>query len=125
MDDVLKGAVDADKFEAIVDYIHDEGEYQIKIRTYNQEGESTDSNIVIARFRHQNTTAATSEGTTSRRRTQSERIGEDKKEKQSNEELFMLSRNRSQTPIIMDKRRSEIEQSQENVSVTSERETVS
>ncbi|CAF0920908.1 unnamed protein product [Adineta ricciae] len=124
VDDILKGAVDANKFEAIVDYIRDEGEYRIKIRTYNQEGESTDSNIVIARFHRQNTVAVTSEGTTSRRRTQSERIGEDKKEKQSNEELFMLSRNRSQTPIIMDKRRSEIEQSQENISVAPERETI-
>lgn len=53
VDDIFKGALDPGRFEAIIDYIRDEGEYKIKIRTYNEQGESADSNIVIARFRRQ------------------------------------------------------------------------
>ncbi|UJR31386.1 hypothetical protein I4U23_018880 [Adineta vaga] len=124
IDDVFKGAIDSGKFEAIIDYIRDEGEYKIKIRTYNQDGESSDSNIVIARFRRQHSTMPASEVTTSRRRTQSERIAEDINEKQTNEDLIMLSRNRSRTPIIMDKRRSDIEQPQDLLSITPEKETI-
>lgn len=51
IDDVLKGSTDRDHFEAIIDCIRDEGEYRIKLRTFNNDRESEDSNVVIARFR--------------------------------------------------------------------------
>jgi hypothetical protein len=58
IDNQLKGTIDSGQFEAIVDYIRDEGEYRIKIRAYNQYHESTDSNVVTARFtRHHTATA--------------------------------------------------------------------
>ena len=53
IDDVFKGAIDPGRFEVIIDYIRDEGEYKIKLRTYDMNGESEDSNVVIARFRRQ------------------------------------------------------------------------
>lgn len=56
IDDRLKGTIDPGQFEAIIDCIRDEGEYRIKIRTYDEHGESPDSNIVVARFRRQHST---------------------------------------------------------------------
>ncbi|CAF0982923.1 unnamed protein product [Adineta ricciae] len=53
IDDVFKGSVDSGKFETVIDCIRDEGEYKIKLRAYNDSGESEDSNVVIARFRRQ------------------------------------------------------------------------
>lgn len=56
IDDQLKGAIGPGQFEAIIDSIRDEGEYRIKIRTFDQNGESADSNVVVARFRRQRST---------------------------------------------------------------------
>ena len=53
IDDVFKGSTDRDHFEAIIDCIRDEGEYRLKLRTFNNQRESADSNVVIARFRRQ------------------------------------------------------------------------
>ncbi|UJR15290.1 hypothetical protein I4U23_002243 [Adineta vaga] len=53
IDDVFKGSVDPGKFETVIDCIRDEGEYKIKLRAYDENGESDDSNVVVARFRRQ------------------------------------------------------------------------
>jgi hypothetical protein len=45
--------VDSGIFETIIDCIRDEGDYRIKLRTYDENGESEDSNIVVIRFRRQ------------------------------------------------------------------------
>ena len=113
--------MDAGRFEAIIDYIRDEGEYKIKIRTFNEEGESADSNIVIARFRRQHSATPTPELAMSRRRTQSEQFGEEASQRQAAENITMPSRVRSQTPLIMDRRRTDGEQPS---SITPGKETV-
>ncbi|CAF3743149.1 unnamed protein product [Rotaria sp. Silwood1] len=76
IDDILKGSVESGKFETIIDCIRDEGEYKIKLRTYDEYNESEDSNIVIARFRRQNPITSRSDSNSSEtkiiHRTQSE-----------------------------------------------------
>jgi hypothetical protein len=56
IDDILRSSVDSGIFETIIDCIRDEGDYKIKLRSYNDNGESIDSNIVVARFRRQDQT---------------------------------------------------------------------
>jgi len=53
IDDIFKGSTDRDHFEAVIDCIRDEGEYRLKLRTFNHQRESVDSNVVVARFRRQ------------------------------------------------------------------------
>lgn len=53
VNDRVVGTIDSGRFEAIIDSIREEGEYRIKIRTYDEHDESADSNIVVARFRRQ------------------------------------------------------------------------
>ncbi|CAF0823061.1 unnamed protein product [Adineta steineri] len=121
VDDILKGAIDPGRFEAIIDYIRDEGEYKIKIRTFNQDGESADSNIVVARFRRQHSTIpSSSESASSIHRTQSDHIVGNIHQRQSNENLFISPREQIQTPIIMIKRRTDVEQ-QDNFSMSPEK----
>ena len=92
IDDRLKGAIDPGQFEAIIDSIRDEGQYRIKIRTYDEHGESTDSNVVIARFRRQpSLTPCTTEY-----------IIDDQDERQEN--LVNSTREETRAPIVLDKR---------------------
>ncbi|CAF4267417.1 unnamed protein product [Rotaria socialis] len=92
IDDTLKGAIDPGRFEAIIDYIRDEGEYKIKLRTYNEHGESSDSNIVIARFRRQHSL-------TTNYRTQSNRALDDNYERQINENFIISPREQDENTI--------------------------
>jgi hypothetical protein len=114
IDDVFKGAIDPGRFEVIIDYIRDEGEYKIKLRTYDEYGESADSNIVIARFRRQRSTPSNSEPVMIMHPTQSE---------DSNQNLIISPREQSKTPIIIDKQRNEVEQ-QTNPPITPEKQKV-
>ncbi len=113
IDDILKGAIDSGRFEAIIDYIRDEGEYQIKLRTYDEYGESGDSNIVVARFRRQRSVTPNSESAIIIHPTQSN---------ESNQNVIISPREQIKTPIIMDKRRSDTEQN--NALLTPEKEIV-
>ncbi|CAF3940857.1 unnamed protein product, partial [Rotaria magnacalcarata] len=92
MDDVLKGAIDPGRFEAIIDYIRDEGEYKIKLRTYNEHGESSDSNIVIARFRRQHSL-------TTNYRTQSNQAIDDNYERQIDDNFIISPREQDENTI--------------------------
>ncbi|CAF1556748.1 unnamed protein product, partial [Didymodactylos carnosus] len=124
IDDTLKGVVEPTKFEVIINDIRDEGEYRIKIRAYDEHFESSDSNIVIARFRRQqkntSSTIASTQASTPLQRTQSDHQIKDKissavktedntvdryhplRQTQSYGNLFPSS---SQTPIIMDQQK--------------------
>ncbi len=118
IDDVLKGAIDSGRFEAIIDYIRDEGEYKIKLRTYDEYGESGDSNIVIARFRRQRSITPNSELTTIIHPTQSD---------ESNQNVIISTREQIKTPITMDKRRHDTDQQQpqqNNAQLTPEKQIV-
>ncbi|CAF4826164.1 unnamed protein product, partial [Rotaria sp. Silwood2] len=125
IDDILNGALDSGRFEAIIDYIRDEGEYKIKLRTYNEHGESPDSNIVIARFRRQHSTTLNTEATTTSHRTQSNHIFNDINQTQINDNFIISSREPDKTPIIREERLIDIEQQQQqcNSSVTPEKNT--
>ncbi|CAF2712593.1 unnamed protein product [Rotaria sp. Silwood2] len=126
IDDILKGAIDSGRFEAIIDYIRDEGEYKIKLRTYNEHGESPDSNIVIARFRRQHSTTLNTEATTTSHRTQSNHIFNDINQTQINDNFIISSREPDKTPVIREERLIDIEQQQQqqcNSSVTPEKNT--
>ena len=114
IDDVCKGAIDSGRFEAIIDYIRDEGEYKIKLRTYDQYGESGDSNVVVARFRRQRSVTPNSEAVMIVHPTQSE---------ESNQNVFISPREYITTPIVMpDQRRPDTEQN--NVLLTPEKQIV-
>ena len=101
IDDVLKGAIDSGQFEAIIDYIRDEGEYKIKLRTYDEHGESGDSNVVVARFRRQRSVTPNTEPVAIVYPTESE---------QANQNVTISPREQIKTPIIMDRRCSAPEQ---------------
>ena len=96
IDDVLKGAIDPGQFEAIIDYIRDEGEYKIKLRTYDEHGESGDSNVVAARFRRQRSVTPNTEPVT---------IVHPPEPEPANQNVTISPREQIKTPIIMDKRR--------------------
>jgi hypothetical protein len=89
-------SIDPGRFEAIIDCIHDEGDYKIKLRTYDENEESEDSNIIIARFRRQDSKTIY--------RTQSDQIVDNinnqitLRQTQSQENLII-----SPIPIIMNK----------------------
>ena len=107
IDDVCKGAIDSGRFEAIIDYIRDEGEYKIKLRTYDQYGESGDSNVVVARFRRQRSVTPNSEAVVIVHPTQSE---------EQNQYVIV-------SPVVMlDQRRTDTEQN--NALVTPEKQAV-
>ncbi len=93
----------------MIDSIRDEGEYQIKLRTYDENGESDDSNIVVARFRRQNAVAPQSNSKMIQR-TQSDHIVDDMsqgklRQTQSQENLVTQ-------PIIMNKQHERMEVNQ-------------
>ena len=116
IDDVLKGAIDPGRFEVIIDYIRDEGEYKIKLRTYDDYGESADSNIVVARFRRQRSSTPNSESTTNNQPVQFD---------DSHQNVFITPRDQITAPIIMDRRQSDIEQvPQHNAPLTPEKQKV-
>ncbi|CAF3723713.1 unnamed protein product [Adineta steineri] len=115
IDEVLKGCVDSGKFETVIDCIRDEGEYKIKLRAYNDSGESEDSNIVIARFRRQQPRTPRSNSESSEtniiHRTQSDLMVDNithsaLRQTQSQENLFVDG---TKQPIIMNKQQERIE----------------
>ncbi|CAF1560588.1 unnamed protein product, partial [Adineta steineri] len=115
IDEVLKGSVDSGKFETVIDCIRDEGEYKIKLRAYNDSGESEDSNIVIARFRRQQPRTPRSNSESSETniiyRTQSDLMVDNithsaLRQTQSQENLFVDG---TKQPIIMNKQQERIE----------------
>ncbi len=104
IDDILKGAIDPGRFEAIIDYIRDEGEYKIKLRTYDEHGESADSNIVIARFRRQRSVTPNSDTAVIIHHNQSDHVIDD-----ANQNIIISPKEQTKpTPIIMDKRHQQI-----------------
>ena len=70
IDEVLKHTVDAETTEAIIDSIREEGEFRIKLRTYDTYGESEDFNVIVTRYRRHDSTI---------QRTQSDRLVESDK----------------------------------------------
>ena len=106
--------MDPGQFEAIIDYIRDEGEYRIKIRTYDENGESADSNVVVARFRRQHSMKNRSESnpgepTTSEEahRNANDYIIDDAEAIHPHGHLVNFSREETRQPIILDKRTSD------------------
>ena len=97
IDDQLKGAIDPGQFEAIIDSIRDEGEYRIKIRTYDEHGESVDSNIVVARFRRQRSTIAEEPS-----KHPSDYVIDDQDKGEEN--LVNSTREDTRVPIVLEKR---------------------
>ncbi|CAF3094377.1 unnamed protein product [Rotaria sp. Silwood2] len=128
IDDILKGSVESEKFETIIDYIRDEGEYKIKLRTYDEYGESEDSNIVIARFRRQNSITSQSDSNSSEKkpihRTQSDHIVDNTsqtqlvriplRQTQSQENLDDSPIDEIHPPIIMSKQHTPISVTRKN-----------
>lgn len=108
IDDVCKGAIDAGRFEAIIDYIRDEGEYKIKLRTYDEHGESVDSNTVIARFRRQRSVTPNRE---------SAMIVQPALVEDTNQDSIIPPNEHIKTPIIMDKHYAPITPEKENVRI--------
>ena len=116
IDDVPKGSIESGKFEAIIDCIRDEGEYRIKLRTYDEHGESDDSNVVVARFRRQQSPVSETE---SLYRTQSDRIRDSRspskatraplRHAQSQDNLVTRPADEHQAPIIMSSQRDRLE----------------
>ncbi|CAF0769438.1 unnamed protein product [Rotaria sordida] len=105
IDDILKGTIDSGRFEAIIDYIRDEGEYKIKLRTYNEYGESSDSNIVIARFRRQHSIIS----------------NHVINQTQINDNFIISPKEPDKTPIIKDEKHINIKQQRNNASITPEK----
>lgn len=58
INDVLKHTVEAGRTEAIIDSIREQGEFQIKLRTFDAYGESEDSNVVVTRYRRHDSSSA-------------------------------------------------------------------
>lgn len=114
IDDVCKGAIDAGRFEVIIDYIRDEGEYKIKLRTYDEGGESADSNVVIARFRRQRSVTPNSDSATIVHPTYSD---------DASQNLSISPVEQIKIPIIMDRHHPDPEQPS-NASVTPEKQIV-
>lgn len=114
IDDVCKGAIDAGRFEAIIDYIRDEGEYKIKLRTYDEQGESADSNTVVARFRRQRSVTPNREPTT---------IVQPPFLEDPNQDFMIPSQEQIRMPTIMDKHRFDPEHAH-NAPSTPEKEIV-
>ncbi len=103
---MLKITIDSGKFEAVVDCIRDEGEYRIKLRTFDAYGESEDSNIVVARFRRQDSNPS---GANMIQRTQSDQtvdiISQNLlRQTQSQENLISVPTAEIKPPVIMNKR---------------------
>ena len=111
VDDTLKSSVTAEKLEAVIDCIRDEGEYRIKLRTFGEKGESDDSNVVIARFRRQQTGVSHSESmasdpaTAALARTQSDRMADQRTDASAQLRHAQSQDHLSQVPIIMSKQR--------------------
>lgn len=114
IDDVCKGAMDAGRFEAIIDYIRDEGEYKIKLRTYDEHGESADSNTVVARFRRQRSVTPNRESAT---------VVQPVHVEDNNQDFIIPPNEQIKPPIIMDKHRSDPEQTHHTL-ITPEKEIV-
>ena len=51
INEILKHTIDEGTTETIIDSIREEGEFRIKLRTYDAYGESEDSNVIVARYR--------------------------------------------------------------------------
>ena len=117
IDDVLKDSIDPGKCETIIDCIDDEGEYRIKLRTYDANDESEDSNVIIARFRRQDPTKHRSNSNPSEtrtiQRTQSDHVVNSTshtkstktplRQTQSQENVDHSSSDEAKEPIIMNK----------------------
>ena len=58
IDDALKHTIEAGKTEAIIDSIREQGEFRLKLRTYDAFGESEDSNVVVARYRRHDSSSS-------------------------------------------------------------------
>lgn len=114
IDDVCKGAIDAGRFEAIIDYIRDEGEYKIKMRTYDEHGESADSNTVVARFRRQRSVTPNRESAIT---VQPPFLEE------ANQDSIIPSHEQIKIPTIMSRHRSDSEHTH-NAPITPEKEIV-
>lgn len=77
IDDILTDTVAPEKCEAIIDSIREEGNHKIKLRTYDQYGESEDSNVIIARFRRQQPVTTQSDSNSSETKTMHRSRSED------------------------------------------------
>lgn len=53
IDDVLRITSEKSQTQAVIDCIREEGDYKLKVRSFNKNGESADSNVTIIRFRRQ------------------------------------------------------------------------
>ena len=109
IDDALKSSVSADQLEAVIDCIRDEGEYRIKLRAYDGKSESHDSNVVIARFRRQQSGVSHSESlvseTTALSQAQSDRTVDQRTDATAQLRHTQSEDHISQVPIIMGKQR--------------------
>lgn len=105
VDDRLIGTIDSGRFEAIIDSIRDEGEYRIKIRTYDENMESPDSNIVVARFRRLNS---------SEQNRNEDPLVHEFDPDPPNDELVNSNRRENQTPIVLEKNPQEATRSETN-----------
>ncbi|CAF1011016.1 unnamed protein product [Rotaria sordida] len=107
IDNILKNSIQPGKFETIIDYIYDEGEYKIKLRTYDEYNESEDSNIIVARFRRQQPITLQSDSNSSEikiiHRIQSDPIMNNTSQIQLQENLDSSSTNEIHSSIIINK----------------------